>query len=117
MVQCSQLEMWTGVRGAVDDRDEIRQREVVRHLLLARHAHDGTVIALGIEQHPGWHFRFNRRDELATDRQIGMVVIDACGKVGRVDGDRGDPWPDRLQRGGYRFAIDSGLVRDNDLDI
>jgi hypothetical protein len=82
--------MWPGVRSAVDDRDEIRQREVVCHLLLARHAHDGTVIALGIEQHPGWHFRFNRRDELAADRQIWMVVVDPGGKVGRVDGDRCD---------------------------
>ena len=43
-VQFSQLQMGTGLRGAVDDRDEIRKGEVVRHLLLARHAHDGTVI-------------------------------------------------------------------------
>ena len=96
-MQFSQLQMGTGLRGAVDDRDEIRKGEVVRHLLLARHAHDGTVIALRIEQHPRRRLRFNLRDELAADRQIGMVLVDPLGEVCRVDGDRCNLRPHLLQ--------------------
>ena len=113
----SQLEMWTGVRDAVDDCDEIRQSEVVGHLLLAPHVHDGTVVALRIEQHPRRHLGFNRRNELAADREIRMVVVDSSGKVYRVDGDRCDPRPHLLQRGGNRFTIDPRFVRDDNLDV